>query len=273
MGNTFGERTYSCAVIVIELTMSLLLTTVQANINVCNVLITCIHSRKVLLPTEIRRLEHLTKTMTFISMVPVLLLTITLSKVADAFPPHRITRRIKTPTLLQMVKIGPRKQLFFEIVESGLNDRFPERNEIERVFTFCKYATSELPKPKPLGLFHDPCEEFVENLTALPWWDPSKFSWVSGLEAQSKVMAEELKFVLSEQEAFKGDSRYQNTMGDGWTAFRLQRLGEWNEENVKVFPKTTEIIRSLDIPLAVRGVMFAKQLPGTPHPDLILNLI
>ena len=197
-------------------------------------------------------------------------MVLTLTKVT-AFLPHRFTSRIQTHSLLQMAKIGPRKQLFFDIVESGLNDRFPEKEEIARVFKFCEYAKSEIPKPNPLGAMHDPCEEFVDNLTAQPWWDPSKFGWVSGLEAQSQVMAEELKSVLSQQEAFKGDSRYQGTMGDGWTAFRLQRLGEWNEENVKVFPKTTEIIRSLDIPLAVRGVMFAKQLPGTTNSTLIRN--
>jgi aspartate beta-hydroxylase len=52
-------------------------------------------------------------------------------------------------------------------------------------------------------------------------------------------------------------------MGAGWTAFRLQRLGEWNRENMALFPKSTAIIQSLDIPLAVRGIMFARQLPGS----------
>jgi hypothetical protein len=54
--------------------------------------------------------------------------------------------------------------------------------------------------------------------------------------------------------------RYMGTMGEGWTAFRLQRLGQWNEANTRTFPLTTEIIRGLNIPLAVRGVMFAKQV-------------
>lgn len=59
-------------------------------------------------------------------------------------------------------------------------------------------------------------------------------------------------------------------MGAGWTAFRLQRLGVWNAANVETFPLTAAIVRSLDIPLAVRGVMFAKQAPGSgvkPHSD------
>ena len=59
---------------------------------------------------------------------------------------------------------------------------------------------------------------------------------------------------------FELNFRYMTTMGEGWTAFRLQRLGQWNEANTQVFPRTTEIIRGLNIPLAVRGVMFAKQV-------------
>lgn len=36
--------------------------------------------------------------------------------------------------------------LFFEIVESGLKDRF-KVDEIPRVFKFCQYAKSEIPAP------------------------------------------------------------------------------------------------------------------------------
>lgn len=60
-------------------------------------------------------------------------------------------------------------------------------------------------------------------------------------------------------------------MGEGWTAFRLQRLGQWNEANTRTFPLTTEIIRGLNIPLAVRGVMFAKQVQ--PFPSIMITLI
>lgn len=59
-------------------------------------------------------------------------------------------------------------------------------------------------------------------------------------------------------------------MGAGWSAFRLQRLGVWNVANCAVFPKTYELLRSLDIPLAVRGVCFARQQGGSgvePHSD------
>jgi Aspartyl/Asparaginyl beta-hydroxylase len=161
---------------------------------------------------------------------------------------------------LNMAAISPRKALFFEIVESGLSDRFSE-SEIPRVIKFCEYAKGEIAAPKPLAPLHEPCEEFIDGLTARPWWNTDVFDWVGKLESKSPIIAEELRGVLGAQEVFKGDSRYMGLMGAGWTAFRLQRLGEWNEANTKIFPKTTEIVRSLDIPLAVRGVMFAKQLP------------
>jgi aspartyl/asparaginyl beta-hydroxylase (cupin superfamily) len=67
------------------------------------------------------------------------------------------------------------------------------------------------------------------------------------------------------------DSVWQNqVMGDGWSAIRLQRLGVWNPDVCQDFPETFQLLRSLSIPLAVRGVCFARQAPGTgvqPHSD------
>lgn len=59
-------------------------------------------------------------------------------------------------------------------------------------------------------------------------------------------------------------------MGAGWSAIRLQRLGVWNTESCKEFPMTYELLRSMKIPVAVRGVCFARQAPGSgvqPHSD------
>jgi len=59
-------------------------------------------------------------------------------------------------------------------------------------------------------------------------------------------------------------------MGAGWTALRMQRLGLWNDDVCARFPRTLSLLASLSIPFAVRGVMFARQAPGTgvqPHSD------
>ena len=47
-------------------------------------------------------------------------------------------------------------------------------------------------------------------------------------------------------------------------------LGVWNTEICKLFPKTYDLLRSLGIPLAVRGVCFARQAANSgvqPHSD------
>lgn len=164
--------------------------------------------------------------------------------------------------------MGPRKELFFEIVESGLQSKF-SKADIARVYELCDF-TKRMEQPAPLGPMHEPCEEYIRDLTANPWWDSDTFSWVRALEEQSPVIAKELDRVLGERD-FVGDSAYQaNVMGGGWSAFRLQRLGEWNDKNTAIFAETTKIVQALGIPFAVRGVMFAKQTAGSgvqPHSD------
>mmetsp|Transcript_4222 Transcript_4222/g.8555 ORF Transcript_4222/g.8555 Transcript_4222/m.8555 type:complete len:262 (+) Transcript_4222:2-787(+) len=108
--------------------------------------------------------------------------------------------------------------------------------------------------------------------------DSNNFPWAEKLEAQSHIIIDEFEknlFQKSKEDAenslFSGDSAWQSkVMGTGWSAFRLQRLGVWNTENCAVFPRTYELLRKLDIPLAVRGVCFARQTPGSgvaPHSD------
>lgn len=165
--------------------------------------------------------------------------------------------------------MSPRRALFFEIIQSGLSDRFTQ-GSVPRIDQWLKYTTGELAAPKGYKEFHDPGEEFVENLTADNWWETDKFEWIAPLEETTPLIRKELEAVLAEQELFKADSNFQQMMGTGWTAFRLQRMGEWNEENMKKFPITTKVVQGLNIPLAVRGVMFARQQPGSgvqPHTD------
>ena len=166
-------------------------------------------------------------------------------------------------------KMSERRALFFEIVHSGLEDRF-KRGSIPRIDQWLRYTTGEIGAPTGYKEYHDPGEEFVEGLTADNWWDTDKFSWVAPLEETAPLIRKELETVLAEQELFKADSNFQQMMGTGWTAFRLQRMGEWNEDNMKKFPLTTKVVQGLNIPLAVRGVMFARQQPGSgvqPHTD------
>lgn len=156
-------------------------------------------------------------------------------------------------------------------METGLLDRY-QPDEVKRIIKMLDFirGTATMPTRDQLAPMHDPCEEYIEGLTATAWWDTTQFSWVKELEAKAPEIAEELAAVENSNIVFKSDSKYAQTMGDGWTAFRLQRFGEWNAENCALFPKTTSILRSLPIPLAMRGVMFAKQKPNSgvqPHSD------
>lgn len=138
-------------------------------------------------------------------------------------------------------------------------------------------ARGEIDPPKRSGPGHEPSEEHVEGLTAKPFWDaatmPDLFPWAPPLEAKSDVIIKEFESKLNapDNNMFASDSAWQtNVMGTGWSAVRLQRLGIWNEENCQQFPETYKLIRSLNIPLAVRGVCFARQAPGSgvqPHSD------
>lgn len=95
--------------------------------------------------------------------------------------------------------------------------------------------------------------------------EPELFPWAKELEEKYMIIKEELDAKLKrDEEIFNADSAWQNqVMGAGWSAIRLQRLGEWNIDNIKEFPKTYELLKNLRIPLAVRGVCFARQSPGS----------
>lgn len=132
----------------------------------------------------------------------------------------------------------------------------------------------------------EPSEEHIDGLTAQPFWDAANnealFPWATKLEAQADVILQEFEAKLqrdhneqqqdeTKNKLFSADSVWQNqVMGKGWSAIRLQRLGTWNTETCQEFPQTYQLLKALNIPLAVRGVCFARQAPGSgvqPHSD------
>lgn len=173
--------------------------------------------------------------------------------------------------------LSPRQLQFWEDVDDGLVDidKFygAKGQNIDRIRTFCQRAQGNLPLPEPASEGHQPSEEHIDDLSAKPFWevtaDTQSFPWAEKLEQNANVIAEEFTQQILQKEntdsaLFSGDSAWQSkVMGTGWSAFRLQRLGVWNVENCAKFPKTYDLLKELDIPLAVRGVCFARQTPGT----------
>lgn len=116
--------------------------------------------------------------------------------------------------------------------------------------------------------YYQPSEEYVEGLEAKPWHDPTDFPWVEGLEQATPIIREELEKVRDAHARplpvglrrpdsdgagngqvlgegvpsdFKADSNVQAVMGTGWTAMRLQRLGQWNDDVCAIFPRTVAV--------------------------------
>ena len=182
---------------------------------------------------------------------------------------------------MKLCALTERQIQFWEDVAEGLDDieqyyKDAKNQDIARIRGFAKSARGESPKPQPLAPGHQPSEEHIEGLAARPFWDVQTYEeflpWARSLEEKSYIIKEELEDKLArEQQLFSGDSAWQNqVMGKGWSAFRLQRLGAWNTENCEEFPRAYDLLRSLNIPLAVRGVCFARQGPQSgvaPHTD------
>lgn len=191
------------------------------------------------------------------------------------------TDAFQSPTTRAAPKAAPlfalteRQLQFWEDVEAGLDDVEKVYGEIPRIRKFGQYARGEIPAPEPSGPKHQPCEEYVEGLTANAFWDasnePDLFPWAKELEEKSDVIIEEFQQILGSGQLFASDSAWQNqVMGTGWSAIRLQRLGVWNTDNCRKFPKTYELLKDLNIPFAVRGVCFARQEINSgvkPHSD------
>lgn len=84
--------------------------------------------------------------------------------------------------------ISPKRELFFDIISSGINDRYINNN-ITRILQFIKYAKNEidLPITIPNNEMFEPCEEYIDNLTNKAWWNKNDFDWVIDLEKQSNM--------------------------------------------------------------------------------------
>ena len=178
----------------------------------------------------------------------------------------------RTIECFRLNALTERQQQFFEDVEAGLFDIeafwLKKGQDIDRVRRFKRSAVGEILPPIGDVSGHEPSEEHIEGLTAKPFWDaatePDLFPWAQELEEKSSIIRVEFEESLRRTEAFASDLVWQNqVMGEGWSAIRLQRLGVWNTENCQKFPETFALLRSLNIPLAVRGVCFARQAAGS----------
>lgn len=73
---------------------------------------------------------------------------------------------------MMSMSMNPKRSLFFDIVSSGLQDRFPvtfdssssSSSSINRIHKFILYAKNEVPLPSiDKSSMHEPCEEYIEG--------------------------------------------------------------------------------------------------------------
>lgn len=171
-------------------------------------------------------------------------------------------------------ELTERQEQFWEMVDEDLEEEvIPEfgRDSLERVIEFTKYCKYEKAIPE-LQEHQEIDPEFFPGLRAKPWWDTADCgAWIDRVIEGLPYVQGELADLLEEQEeALISDSVQNDVMGTGWSGFRLQRLGDWIPKNCEQFPQTVQLLKESGAPLAMRGVIIARQVPGSgvaPHSD------
>lgn len=181
-----------------------------------------------------------------------------------------------TDTRVVKRELNDRQQQFWEMLEEDFEeDVVPEfgRENLLRVYEFIKYCKYEKEIPE-LPELQEIDPEFFPGLTAKPWWNVEELDnpeWVEKVVAGLPYVQGELADLLEDNEEYLiSDSVKNEVMGGGWSGFRLRRLGAWLSRNCELFPKTVQLLKQSDVPLAMRGVIVARQVPGTgvqPHSD------
>jgi tetratricopeptide (TPR) repeat protein len=101
---------------------------------------------------------------------------------------------------------------------------------------------------------------YIPDLTAVPIWDVSKFTWVPDLIAQHSFIKSELSSVITQLDSvarpyldnhFSAEDFEALAGKQTWTALDLYKEGELSTFAKQYFPKTIEILSTL--PLAARG--------------------
>jgi len=171
-------------------------------------------------------------------------------------------------------ELTERQKQFWEMLEEDIeNEIVPEfgRESLARIYDFVKYCKYEKDIPE-LPEFQEIDPEYFPGLRAQPWWDPADCGdWIQKVEAGLPYVQGELADLLEDnEESMISDSVQNKVMGAGWSGFRLQRLGDWLPKNCEQFPQTVQLLKEAEAPLAMRGVIVARQVPGSgvaPHSD------
>eukprot|EP00933_Yihiella_yeosuensis_P051815 TRINITY_DN49789_c0_g1_i1.p1 TRINITY_DN49789_c0_g1~~TRINITY_DN49789_c0_g1_i1.p1 ORF type:complete len:394 (+),score=82.07 TRINITY_DN49789_c0_g1_i1:49-1230(+) len=163
-------------------------------------------------------------------------------------------------------KLTERQENFWELlkeeIEEDVETVFP-KEDLKRIYEFIEYCTYEKDIPE-LPELQEIDPEYFPGLTAKPWWEieESGSDWIEKVKEGLPYVQGELADLLEENEQLMiSDSVKNETMGSGWTGFRLQRMGSWIQRNCNLFPNTVQLLKDSGAPIAMRGVIIARQVP------------
>lgn len=168
------------------------------------------------------------------------------------------------------IVLTERQQTFWEMLEEDFEDEVVPvfgKEALRRVYDFIKYCKQEVPVP-PLAEGQEIDPEFFPGLKAQPWWEVEEVEgapeWVDIVREGLPYVQGELADILEDnEEVMISDSVQSEVMGGGWAGFRLRRLGDWISRNCEMFPKTVQLLKESGCPLAMRGVILARQAPAS----------
>jgi aspartate beta-hydroxylase len=131
----------------------------------------------------------------------------------------------------------------------------------------------------------EPRYYFFPELPQKQFFDPSEFFWVTGVEAATKMIRDELLEVLMEDAAFKpyvqGMANRPHNSQNGmlnnadWSAFYLWKDGEVVAENAARCPLTMRVLQTIvppEVQHAAPSILFSLLRPGAhipPHSGMV----
>ena len=129
----------------------------------------------------------------------------------------------------------------------------------------------------PHELMQQQANSYIEDLTPMPWHDASKYKWTAKLEQKWRVVREELRQAVADEEALKaaGNSVWGGLdasikeYGTDWKTLPLCDRTVWDPVNSALFPQTCDLLTKCKVPLI--EAFFAKMPPQTsiqPHSDM-----
>ena len=148
-----------------------------------------------------------------------------------------------------------------------------------------RLSLSKLSAGVPLERTLDPAHElmvqqansYIEDLSAVPWHDASKYRWAGKLEQKWTVVRDELRAALRDSgklealgnNVWGGLDESIKEYGTDWKTLPLCDRTVWDPVNSALFPKTCALLTKSKVPLI--EAFFAKMEPHSdikPHSDM-----